>query len=1217
MARRKVILPNWSANEADSKSIEMLGAEFSGLTQGELVINTNVDNTLLSTLNGDGKVVVFESSEMIDKRLKGFLDEVHQHDNKDILDSITSGRTDAWDKTESNARTYTDQQIDFIVSGASEAFDTLKEVEYWINNHSGETKDIIENINSLYVSAHTHSNKTLLDTYAQTETNLADAVAKKHEHVNKTVLDVITTDRVASWDAAQANVIEEIKVNNSALTISSKSVNIDLKYLEEAIEEIELTPGPQGVPGSAATITGATATIGTNGGDTPTVTVNSTGTDMARGFNFVFDNLKGEKGDGGAAAVFTAVTATISNNSGTPKVTVVSAGTSTVGLEFNFSGLKGEQGPQGEKGANGTSINILGSFDSEDGLNGITNPKNGDAYIINGYLYVWNGTKWENVGQIKGPQGDDGKDGITPIFSSATATITNTTGTPKVSITSAATDSVYSLNFEFSGLKGDSGDDGQDGVTPIFSSATANVTNTTGTPKVSITSASTGSVYSLDFAFSGLKGEKGDSGDDGQDGSSAYVMGATAKVDTSTGTPNVIVTSGGTHSNITFDFAFSGLKGADGKDGKNGKDGKDGTSVTIKGSVDSESDLKNISSPENGDGYIIGEDLWVWNGTEWKNVGKVKGPQGDPGTNAYITGVTASVGNTTGTPSVDVTTAGTSSNISFNLAFNGLKGEPGDDGENGVGINSFVKTSGNGAAGTTDTYTITFTNGVTSAITVYNGSNGTNGEDGEDGKDGITPIFTNIDATIGYNSGLPSVTVTSGVSNNAYSLIFNFDGLKGEQGEQGNIGGKGEDGITPIFSAVTASVNNTIGTPQVNITSAKTADNQYYSLDFSFSGLKGEDGANGIGINSFVKTNGNGAAGTTDTYTITFTNNVSSAITVYNGSDGVDGAPGTPGTNGSTWYNGITAPTTGTGVNGDWYLNTLTWDIYHKESNSWIPKGNIKGETGFFDDSELLNYALKSEIPDVTSKVDKVSGKGLSSNDFTNDLKTKLDGIAAGAEVNVQSDWNATSGDAFILNKPSLATVATSGSYNDLNNKPTLFSGSYNDLSDTPTLFSGDYNDLSNKPTIPSVDGFIKNISLATSTETLYIVGSTSKTGSTTSLNTSSTDVYISRGEVYATSDERLKDFGDNVEVDFNELSEIPKVYYSWKDDEEKRQMIGTSAQKLKEIYPELVSENKNGKMAVSYEKLSIIALAAVDKLHKENEELKDRLKRIEEKLGL
>jgi hypothetical protein len=38
--------------------------------------------------------------------------------------------------------------------------------------------------------------------------------------------------------------------------------------------------------------------------------------------------------------------------------------------------------------------------------------------------------------------------------------------------------------------------------------------------------------------------------------------------------------------------------------------------------------------------------------------------------------------------------------------------------------------------------------------------------------------------------------------------------------------------------------------------------------------------------------------------------------------------------------------------------------------------------------------------------------------------KTKLDGIASGAEVNVNADWNASSGDAQILNKPTLGTAA-------------------------------------------------------------------------------------------------------------------------------------------------------------------------------------------------
>ena len=68
----------------------------------------------------------------------------------------------------------------------------------------------------------------------------------------------------------------------------------------------------------------------------------------------------------------------------------------------------------------------------------------------------------------------------------------------------------------------------------------------------------------------------------------------------------------------------------------------------------------------------------------------------------------------------------------------------------------------------------------------------------------------------------------------------------------------------------------------------------------------------------------------------------------------------------------------------------------------------------------------------------------------------------------VNSDWNATTGVAQILNKP----VLFSGNYNDLTNTPNLATvattGSYNDLTNQPTLFSGNYNDLTNTPTIPA-----------------------------------------------------------------------------------------------------------------------------------------------------
>ena len=64
-----------------------------------------------------------------------------------------------------------------------------------------------------------------------------------------------------------------------------------------------------------------------------------------------------------------------------------------------------------------------------------------------------------------------------------------------------------------------------------------------------------------------------------------------------------------------------------------------------------------------------------------------------------------------------------------------------------------------------------------------------------------------------------------------------------------------------------------------------------------------------------------------------------------------------------------------------------------------------------------------------SEKEDKVEGKGLSTNDYTDAEKTKLAGIEAGAEVNVQSDWGQsnTSADDFIKNKPGNASTSEAG----------------------------------------------------------------------------------------------------------------------------------------------------------------------------------------------
>ena len=81
-------------------------------------------------------------------------------------------------------------------------------------------------------------------------------------------------------------------------------------------------------------------------------------------------------------------------------------------------------------------------------------------------------------------------------------------------------------------------------------------------------------------------------------------------------------------------------------------------------------------------------------------------------------------------------------------------------------------------------------------------------------------------------------------------------------------------------------------------------------------------------------------------------------------------------------------------------------------------QNHVHANKGILDS---ITQALLDKWNTVSNKVDKVSGKGLSTNDFTAALLNKLNGIAAGAEVNVQADWSSTdsASDAFIKNKPS------------------------------------------------------------------------------------------------------------------------------------------------------------------------------------------------------
>ena len=58
--------------------------------------------------------------------------------------------------------------------------------------------------------------------------------------------------------------------------------------------------------------------------------------------------------------------------------------------------------------------------------------------------------------------------------------------------------------------------------------------------------------------------------------------------------------------------------------------------IILKGSLDSPEDLNDIVDPQLSDSYIVGTDLYFWNGTEWVNMGRFQGPQGEPGKDAEL-----------------------------------------------------------------------------------------------------------------------------------------------------------------------------------------------------------------------------------------------------------------------------------------------------------------------------------------------------------------------------------------------------------------------------------------------------------------------------------------------------------------------------------------------------------------------------------------------------
>jgi len=240
-------------------------------------------------------------------------------------------------------------------------------------------------------------------------------------------------------------------------------------------------------------------------------------------------------------------------------------------------------------------------------------------------------------------------------------------------------------------------------------------------------------------------------------------------------------------------------------------------------------------------------------------------------------------------------------------------------------------------------------------------------------------------------------------------------------------------------------------------------------------------------------------------------------------------------------------------------------------------------------------------------------------------------------DAQIQADWsvNDTSNKAYIKNKPSLATVATSGSYNDLSGKPTIptvptnvsaftndsgYITSSGSCSYATSAGSANYansagsastaGSASSASSVPwtGITGMVqggneinfcdgapsanrlwfnwrgRNDSRFTISEYYFGNGNQDYTG-----NTVYAGNYYAAGDVTAASDQRKKDFVEDATLTADQIAEAPAVKFTWKDKRDEKVHAGTYAQYWQNVLPEVVTE-KDDTLGLNYGAASMVA---------------------------
>lgn len=310
----------------------------------------------------------------------------------------------------------------------------------------------------------------------------------------------------------------------------------------------------------------------------------------------------------------------------------------------------------------------------------------------------------------------------------------------------------------------------------------------------------------------GEKGDKGDPGEKGADGTVAFESLTPEQKESLRGI-SITAVSIDTDGNLTITFSDGdsenvgniigpqgpqgpqgekgdvGPQGPQGPQGEKGEQGNDGTSLNILGTKESEADLP--LSAEKNDAYLINGEMWVFDGTNWNNAGKIQGPQGpqgpigpqgpkgDPGPQG-VKGDPGKKGEQ-GAQGLkgDTGPQGEQGPV-------GPKGEQGDTGARGITFTPVVDSKGNiswsndGGLENPQTVNITGPQGDTGAKgdTGPRGDTGAKGDTGPQGEKGTTFIpSVDTDGNISWSN-------TDGIAN---PETVNIKGPKGDKGSDATV----------------------------------------------------------------------------------------------------------------------------------------------------------------------------------------------------------------------------------------------------------------------------------------------------------------------------------------------------------------------------------------------------------------------------------------------